>query len=188
MASCFFIGHREAEDWILPRITETAERLIQQEQVTVFYVGKYGRFDILAGKAILFLKKKYPCLRLYLVIPYHPANKPVETPKGYDGTFYPDGMEAVPQRFAIYRANQKMIDSCDFLMQGRPIQNATTDEARQNGFALITEERRATGIFGENTILFNSIIANVDAYGKPLLSSRKMDKDTDWVIDSMPVD
>ena len=68
----------------------------------------------------------------------------------------------------------------DVLMNGKPINNVTTDEARKNGFALITEERRATGIFGENTILFNSIIANVDSYGKPLLNGKKMDKDTDW--------
>ena len=72
-------------------------------------------------------------------------------------------------------------------MSGRPINNVTTDEARKNGFALITEERRATGIFGENTILFNSIIANVDTYGKPLLNGRKMDKDTDWVIEQIKV-
>ena len=72
-------------------------------------------------------------------------------------------------------------------MNGKPISNVTTDEARRNGFALITEERRATGIFGENTILFNSIIANIDNYGKPLLNGKKMDKDTDWVIDSIKV-
>ena len=72
-------------------------------------------------------------------------------------------------------------------MNGKPIKNVTTDEARRNGFALITEERRATGIFAEGSILFNSIIANVDAYGSPLLNTRKMDKDTDWVIESIKV-
>mgnify|MGYP002627236964 CR=1 FL=1 len=71
--------------------------------------------------------------------------------------------------------------------RGKKIENVTTDEARNNGFALITEERRATGIFGEASILFNSIIANVNAYGKPFLNGRKMDKDTDWVIDSINV-
>ncbi len=72
-------------------------------------------------------------------------------------------------------------------MRGKKIENVTTDEARNNGFALITEERRATGIFGEASILFNSIIANVNAYGKPLLNGGKMNKDTAWVIDSMRV-
>ena len=72
-------------------------------------------------------------------------------------------------------------------MRGKKLENVTTDEARNNGFALITEERRATGIFGEASILFNSIIANVNAYGKPLLNGGKMNKDTAWVIDSMRV-
>ena len=75
----------------------------------------------------------------------------------------------------------------EVVMNGRAIRNTTTDEARRNGFALITEERRATGIFAESSILFNSIIANVDAYGSPLLNGKKMDKDTDWVIDSIKV-
>ena len=77
--------------------------------------------------------------------------------------------------------------SGEVTMNGKPIRNVTTDEARKNGFALITEERRATGIFGENTILFNTIIANVDAYGKPLLNARKMDRDTDEQIAAMKV-
>ncbi len=72
-------------------------------------------------------------------------------------------------------------------LRGSRIDNVTTDEARNNGFALITEERRATGIFAEASILFNSIIANVNAYGKPLLNGRQMDKDTDWVIESIDV-
>jgi len=72
-------------------------------------------------------------------------------------------------------------------MNGKAINNVTTAEARKNGFALITEERRATGIFAEGSILFNSVIANIDSYGKPLLKGRKMDKDTDWVIDSIKV-
>jgi len=77
--------------------------------------------------------------------------------------------------------------SGEVLMHGKPINNSTTDEACKNGFALITEERRATGIFAENTILFNSIIANLDNYGSPLLSNKKMEADTDWVIDSIRV-
>ncbi len=84
--------------------------------------------------------------------------------------------------FGYYTKGEGSVD-----MSGRKIENVSTAEARKNGFALITEERRATGLFGENTILFNSVIANVDAYGKPLLNNRKMDKDTDWVIQSMKV-
>ena len=72
-------------------------------------------------------------------------------------------------------------------LHGKEIVNANSAEARKNGFALITEERRATGIFPQMSITFNSIIANVGNYGKFLLSGRKMNKDTDWVIDAIRV-
>ena len=72
-------------------------------------------------------------------------------------------------------------------LHGKEITNANSAEARKNGFALITEERRATGIFPQMSITFNSIIANVGNYGKFLLSGRKMNKDTDWVIDAIRV-
>ena len=116
VASCFFIGHRETSDAILPYIAETAERLIQEENVTVFYAGGYGNFDWLAGEAIIQLKKKYAGIELFLVIPYHPADRPIETPPGYDGTFYPDGMETVSRRYAIAKADRKMIETSNYLI------------------------------------------------------------------------
>ena len=72
-------------------------------------------------------------------------------------------------------------------LHGKKIENSTTFEAQRNGFALLTEERRATGIFPQMNINFNSTIANVRAYGKGLLSNHKMLKDTQWVIESMKV-
>ncbi|MBQ9262661.1 MAG: hypothetical protein IJ189_00450 [Clostridia bacterium] len=116
MASCFFIGHRETDASLLPKIKSAAERLIQQQQVSNFYVGMYGNFDSLAGEAIIQLKHEYPDVRLFLVIPYHPADRPIEAPPGYDGTFYPDDMESVSRRYAIVKANRKMIDTCDGLI------------------------------------------------------------------------
>lgn len=51
-----------------------------------------------------------------MLIPYHPAERPVETPPGFDGTFYPLGMESVPRKFAIVQANRYMIDHVDYLI------------------------------------------------------------------------
>lgn len=116
MASCFFIGHRETDLALLPEIKAAAERLIQQQQVSDFYVGMYGNFDRLSGEAVIQLKRDYPGVRLFLVIPYHPADRPIEAPPGYDGTFYPEGMEAVSRRYAIVKANRMMIDTCDWLV------------------------------------------------------------------------
>jgi methyl-galactoside transport system ATP-binding protein len=75
----------------------------------------------------------------------------------------------------------------EVLVEGTPILNASPEEATANGFALLTEERRATGIFPMSSILFNSTIANVRRYGKMLLSGAAMRKDTKWVIDTISV-
>ena len=77
--------------------------------------------------------------------------------------------------------------SGEVLVNGKPVQNKTPAEATHNGFALLTEERRATGIFPLMNITFNSTIANLSHYGKLLLSSGRMGKATNWVIDSMHV-
>ena len=116
MKSCFFIGHRDADERLLPYLTETTERLITKRGVTRFYVGGYGNFDRLSGKAVITFKSRFPDIRLFLVIPYHPAERPVSTPRGYDGTYYPQGMESVPRKFTIVRANRRMIDECDYLV------------------------------------------------------------------------
>ena len=93
MKSCFFIGHRDADERLLPYLTETTERLITKRGVTRFYVGGYGNFDRLSGKAVITLKNRFHDIRLFLVIPYHPAERPVPTPRGYDGTYYPQGLQ-----------------------------------------------------------------------------------------------
>lgn len=116
MRSCFFIGHRETDERILSCLLEAVERLILEEDAGLFYVGGYGGFDRAAGEAVIRLKARYPRIRLYRVLAYHPAERPAQLPAGYDGTLYPDGMEGVPRRYAIIRANQKMVDACDFLI------------------------------------------------------------------------
>lgn len=116
MKSCFFIGHREADERLLPVLQSTIRRLIEEEDVTEFYVGGYGGFDRIAGAAVKQLKAKYPHISLRMVIPYHPAERPVEAPNGYDGTYYPDGLKGVPRRFRIVRVNKFMIDTSDWLI------------------------------------------------------------------------
>lgn len=67
-------------------------------------------------------------------------------------------------------------------------ENKNPGQAIKNGFALITEERRATGIFEMLSIEFNSIIANVKKYSTfGVLSEKKIKGATRWVIDSMRV-
>ena len=114
--SCFFIGHREADERLLSRLKDTVERLITEENVSYFYVGGYGGFDRTAAHAVIDAKKQYTDITLMLVLPYHPAERPVETPYGFDGTYYPEGLEKVPKQYAIVRANKIMVNTSDWLV------------------------------------------------------------------------
>ena len=116
MKSCFFIGHREASSEILPALREAVERHIVEYGVTEFLVGHYGGFDRMAAKAVITAKEQHPEITLSMLIPYHPAERPVKLPAGFDNTFYPPGMEKVPRRLAIVRANRYMIDHVDYLI------------------------------------------------------------------------
>ena len=114
--SCFFIGHRDADERLLPRLELVIDRLIWEENVRYFYVGGYGGFDRLAAAAVRHLKQKHPDIALMLVLPYHPAERPTEAPEGFDRTYHQDGLESTPKRYAIVRANKIMVDACDWLV------------------------------------------------------------------------
>lgn len=116
MKSCFFIGHREANEELSQKLEETVCRLITKENVDLFYVGGYGGFDRVAAGAVKKVKKEFPDIALFLVIPYHPAERPVEIPYGFDGTYYPEGLEGTPRRYAISRANRLLLDSSDWFV------------------------------------------------------------------------
>ncbi len=74
-------------------------------------------------------------------------------------------------------------------LHDKTVINHTALEAINNGFALVTEERRSTGIYANLSIEFNSLISNMKSYMTKwgLLSNKKMKSDTQWVIDSMNV-
>ena len=116
MKSCYFIGHREADERLLPCLVDSVKHLVMDESVRYFYVGGYGGFDRIAGMAVKEVKKQHPDITLHLVLPYHPAERSIESPPGYDGTYYPEGLENVPRQYAIVRANKIMVDTCDWLV------------------------------------------------------------------------
>lgn len=84
-------------------------------------------------------------------------------------------------------------------LHGKEIRNKTPKESIKNGFALLTEERRATGIFGIRDIRENTVISNLNSYliggvpredkkvGAFCLSDKKMKADTDWAIKAMRI-
>lgn len=72
-------------------------------------------------------------------------------------------------------------------LDGREVLNRNARESIKNGFALLTEERRATGIFGILSIRENTVISSLQKHKKYhlYLSEGSMKKDTKWSIDAM---
>lgn len=116
MKSCFFIGHSQVPADIFSVLENAVERHIAEFEVKEFVVGHYGEFDRMAARAVISAKKRHPEIILSMLIPYHPAERPVELPMGFDNSFYPPGMEKVPRRLAIIRANRYMAEHVDYLI------------------------------------------------------------------------
>ena len=78
--------------------------------------------------------------------------------------------------------------SGEIYLHSELVENKNPARAIKNGFALITEERRATGIFEKLSIEFNAVIANIKKYALAgVLKNHKIKGATEWVIDSMRV-
>jgi methyl-galactoside transport system ATP-binding protein len=88
---------------------------------------------------------------------------------------------------AIFGA--RTVESGELILNGEPIKNGSTVEAISHKFALITEERRETGLYPLGDILFNMTIANVHNYKNKigLLDHKKMEADTDKQYEAMHV-
>jgi methyl-galactoside transport system ATP-binding protein len=73
-------------------------------------------------------------------------------------------------------------------LNGKEIKNRSPREAIKNGFALLTEERRATGIFGNLDIRENTTISSLRKHLRlGLLSDSSRKKDTAWSINAMKI-
>ena len=74
------------------------------------------------------------------------------------------------------------------MLEGKEIKNRNSRESIKNGFALLTEERRATGIFSILNIRENAVISSLKKYQVgPFLSKKKMKESTVWCIKAMRI-
>lgn len=114
--TCFFIGHRNTQPEVASKLMEEVERHIIEYGVDSFVVGHYGQFDSMAAQAVIQAKECHPEITLTLLLPYHPTVRPIKTPKGHDGTYYPPDMETVPPKLAIVKANEHMVQNAEYLI------------------------------------------------------------------------
>ena len=74
----------------------------------------------------------------------------------------------------------------EIYLHNKRVMNRNARESLANKFAMLTEERRATGIFGIRDIQANTTISSLPKYKKgPLLSEKLMSESTEWGIDAM---
>ncbi len=71
-------------------------------------------------------------------------------------------------------------------LHGKVCRNRNPRESIKNGFSLLTEERRATGIFAIENIRENTVISSLKKHMRfGFLSSKSMRRDTQWSIDAL---
>lgn len=78
--------------------------------------------------------------------------------------------------------------SGEIYLHGKRVQNRNARESIANKFAMLTEERRATGIFAIRDIQANTTISSLRKYrykGIPFLSDKKLAESTEWGIKAM---
>ncbi|WP_296669005.1 MULTISPECIES: sugar ABC transporter ATP-binding protein [unclassified Treponema] len=69
----------------------------------------------------------------------------------------------------------RTISKGEIILNGRSVRFSSPKDAMAYNFAMVTEERKLNGMFGKDTIEFNTCITNLEQYKKfGLLSSRKM--------------
>lgn len=108
MSACTFFGHSECYGLDEALLSRTVEALICQG-VDTFYVGNQGRFDSGVYFCLKRLQKRYPNIRVAVVLAYLSGEK--RAGEEMQDTMYPE-IEGSP-KFAIERRNRWMIRESD---------------------------------------------------------------------------
>ena len=108
-----FFGHKDTPKEIEPTLRTTLVDLIENKNVTVFYVGNNGNFDAMVRRQLENLSQTYP-ITYSVVLAYLPTKK--SEYDDYTNTILPEGIETVPKRFAISYRNKWMIGQADVVV------------------------------------------------------------------------
>jgi len=114
--ACAFFGHRDCPDEMLTALYAAIETLYLEKGVNIFWVGYQGNFDTLARKALRSLKKVYPELNWNIVLSYMPTPDRLPLLHKDESTYFPEGIEMVPPRYAIAKRNEWMVKNCDYVI------------------------------------------------------------------------
>ena len=108
-----FFGHKDTPKEIEPTLWTTLVDLIENKNVTVFYVGNNGNFDAMVRRQLENLSQTYP-ITYSVVLAYLPTKK--SEYDDYTNTILPEGIETAPKRFAISYRNKWMISQSNIVV------------------------------------------------------------------------
>lgn len=102
-----FIGHSSTVGLDTKLLEQTIINLIE-EDITTFLSGGMGGFDRISARIVYNLKKTYPKIKNYLVIPY--LNFNIFDKDLFDEIIFPEELEFIPYKAAIPRRNKYIIE------------------------------------------------------------------------------
>ena len=92
-----------------------AQRLIEEEDVDVFYLGEQGDFEIIAAEVLNELKPTYPFIQRIEVICFAEQLQRNGKIKS-DGFEYLDELDRCKRKARIIKRNQWVVDNSDILI------------------------------------------------------------------------
>lgn len=106
-----FIGHGECYGLTKEQIKSEVIKAINSG-VTEFLNGGQGSFDWMAASVVHDLKKDYPDIKSYLIIPY--LSFSIRDKDLFDEVIYPEGFEKYHFKSAIPARNKYMVDQSQY--------------------------------------------------------------------------
>ena len=111
MAVCTFFGHSECYGLDVAMLRHALEELVKQG-ITEFVVGNHGQFDAMVFSCLQELSNDYPDISYSVALAYLPTHKQ-DYDRYHGRSFYPEGVEIGPAKFAIERRNRYLISVSD---------------------------------------------------------------------------
>ena len=111
MPNCTFFGHRDCPAYMRAKVYEAVVDLIENHDVTMFYVGNHGAFDRMVRGVLRELTAIYPQVRYGVVLAYM-----LRAEEDHSDTMLPEGIEKAPKRFAIIWRNRWMLQQADYVV------------------------------------------------------------------------
>ncbi len=109
---CAFVGHHDCPTSIRQNLLEIIKTQIENG-TSKFYVGNHGTFDALVLSCLRELKQTHKEIDYAVVLAYLPLSDDIYLS---NETILPEGIEAVPKRYAIAFRNLWMINHAETII------------------------------------------------------------------------